>query len=145
MKGCKESPPPRPPLSGLNAGLDMTQKSWKVLWGASRGKREGPGEPPRPSTGEGGALRPASCLPQAYIFPPMAIFKAEEASGEAAALLNNMRVYGTCVLTCMATVVFVGVKYVNKFALVFLGCVILSILAIYAGVIKSAFDAPSFP
>ncbi|KAM3841506.1 solute carrier family 12 member 5 isoform 1-T1 [Vipera latastei] len=81
----------------------------------------------------------------AYIFPPMAIFKAEDASGEAAALLNNMRVYGTCVLTCMATVVFVGVKYVNKFALVFLGCVILSILAIYAGVIKSAFDAPSFP
>uniref|UniRef100_A0A8C5SVA8 Solute carrier family 12 member 5 n=1 Tax=Laticauda laticaudata TaxID=8630 RepID=A0A8C5SVA8_LATLA len=81
----------------------------------------------------------------AYIFPPMAIFKAEDASGEAAALLNNMRVYGTCVLTFMATVVFVGVKYVNKFALVFLGCVILSILAIYAGVIKSAFDPPSFP
>ncbi|KAI6074067.1 Solute carrier family 12 member 5 [Aix galericulata] len=81
----------------------------------------------------------------AYIFPPMAIFKAEDASGEAAAMLNNMRVYGTCVLTCMATVVFVGVKYVNKFALVFLGCVILSILAIYAGVIKSAFDPPSFP
>ncbi|KAM6457653.1 solute carrier family 12 member 5 isoform 2-T2 [Liasis olivaceus] len=81
----------------------------------------------------------------AYIFPPMAIFKAEDASGEAAAMLNNMRVYGTCVLTFMATVVFVGVKYVNKFALVFLGCVILSILAIYAGVIKSAFDPPSFP
>ncbi|XP_023804313.1 solute carrier family 12 member 5-like, partial [Cyanistes caeruleus] len=81
----------------------------------------------------------------AYIFPAMAIFKAEDASGEAAAMLNNMRVYGTCVLTCMATVVFVGVKYVNKFALVFLGCVILSILAIYAGVIKSAFDPPSFP
>ncbi|KYO39916.1 hypothetical protein Y1Q_0018064 [Alligator mississippiensis] len=81
----------------------------------------------------------------AYIFPAMAIFKGEDASGEAAAMLNNMRVYGTCVLTCMATVVFVGVKYVNKFALVFLGCVILSILAIYAGVIKSAFDPPSFP
>ena len=56
-------------------------------------------------------------LSQAYIFPAMAIFKAEDASGEAAAMLNNMRVYGTCVLTCMATVVFVGVKYVNKFAL----------------------------
>lgn len=80
-----------------------------------------------------------------YIFPSMAIFKAQEASEEAAALLNNMRVYGTCVLSCMALVVFVGVKYVNKFALVFLGCVILSILAIYAGVIKSAFDPPDFP
>ncbi|KAG8565551.1 hypothetical protein GDO81_012902 [Engystomops pustulosus] len=80
-----------------------------------------------------------------YLFPGMAIFKAEEAKDEPAALLNNMRVYGTCVLTCMAIVVFVGVKYVNKFALVFLGCVILSILAIYAGVIKSAFDPPDFP
>ncbi|XP_018414545.1 PREDICTED: solute carrier family 12 member 5 [Nanorana parkeri] len=80
-----------------------------------------------------------------YLFPGMAIFKAEEASEETAALLNNMRVYGTCVLTCMAIVVFVGVKYVNKFALVFLGCVILSILSIYAGVIKSAFDPPDFP
>ncbi|XP_018090658.1 solute carrier family 12 member 5 [Xenopus laevis] len=80
-----------------------------------------------------------------YLFPGMAIFKAQEASEEAAAMLNNMRVYGTCVLTCMAIVVFVGVKYVNKFALVFLGCVILSILAIYVGVIKSAFDPPDFP
>ncbi|KAK2497618.1 hypothetical protein MC885_010112 [Smutsia gigantea] len=68
-----------------------------------------------------------------YILGTIEILLAEDASGEAAAMLNNMRVYGTCVLTCMATVVFVGVKYVNKFALVFLGCVILSILAIYAG------------
>lgn len=98
------------------------------------------------ATGPAQHPSPPSLSPsQAYIFPPMAIFKAEDASGEAAALLNNMRVYGTCVLTCMATVVFVGVKYVNKFALVFLGCVILSILAIYGGVIKSAFDPPTFP
>ncbi|XP_078509105.1 solute carrier family 12 member 5 [Lissotriton helveticus] len=80
-----------------------------------------------------------------YLFPAMAIFKSEDAAGEPAALLNNMRVYGTCVLSFMALVVFVGVKYVNKFALVFLGCVILSILAIYAGVIKSAFEPPDFP
>uniref|UniRef100_A0A674MTB0 Solute carrier family 12 member 5a n=1 Tax=Takifugu rubripes TaxID=31033 RepID=A0A674MTB0_TAKRU len=62
-----------------------------------------------------------------------------------AALLNNMRVYGTILLTSMATVVFVGVKYVNKLALVFLACVILSILAVYAGVIKTAVDPPVFP
>ncbi|XP_053577910.1 solute carrier family 12 member 5 [Bombina bombina] len=80
-----------------------------------------------------------------YIFPGMAIFEAQEARDEPAALLNNMRVYGTCVLTCMAVVVFVGVKYVNKFALLFLGCVILSIFSIYAGVIKSAIDPPNFP
>uniref|UniRef100_A0AAR2LS85 Solute carrier family 12 member 5b n=1 Tax=Pygocentrus nattereri TaxID=42514 RepID=A0AAR2LS85_PYGNA len=62
-----------------------------------------------------------------------------------AGMLNNMRVYGTIVLSLMALVVFVGVKYVNKLALVFLACVILSILAVYAGVIKSAFDPPDFP
>uniref|UniRef100_A0A671Q1Q7 Solute carrier family 12 member 7-like n=1 Tax=Sinocyclocheilus anshuiensis TaxID=1608454 RepID=A0A671Q1Q7_9TELE len=64
-----------------------------------------------------------------YIVPSAAIFKAEKAE-EADALLNNMRVYGTCCLTLMALVVFVGVKYVNKLALVFLACVVLSILAI---------------
>uniref|UniRef100_A0A4W5NCX9 Solute carrier family 12 member 7b n=1 Tax=Hucho hucho TaxID=62062 RepID=A0A4W5NCX9_9TELE len=75
-----------------------------------------------------------------YIVPSAAIFKAEKKEDEAEALLNNMRVYGTCCLTLMSLVVFVGVKYVNKLALVFLACVILSILAIYAGVIKTAFE-----
>lgn len=80
-----------------------------------------------------------------YIVPNAAIFTSEDSSGEAQAMLNNMRVYGTCFVTMMAIVVFVGVKYVNKLALVFLACVFLSILAIYAGVIKSAFDPPDFP
>ncbi|XP_043117839.1 solute carrier family 12 member 7 isoform X2 [Puntigrus tetrazona] len=53
---------------------------------------------------------------------------------------NNMRLYGTCCLVIMTLVVFVGVKYVNKLALVFLSCVMLSIMAIYAGVIQSAFN-----
>ena len=77
----------------------------------------------------------------------MAIFKIEGLEGPEAeaALLNNMRVYGTIVLSFMALVVFVGVKYVNKLALVFLACVILSILAVYAGVIKTAIDPPVFP
>ncbi|XP_047410782.1 solute carrier family 12 member 7 [Sciurus carolinensis] len=80
-----------------------------------------------------------------YISPSAAIFQATEAGGEAAALLHNMRVYGSCTLALMAVVVFVGVKYVNKLALVFLACVVLSILAIYAGVIKTAFDPPDIP
>ncbi|NXR14088.1 S12A7 protein, partial [Semnornis frantzii] len=80
-----------------------------------------------------------------YISPSAAIFKAEEVSEETEAMLNNMRVYGTCIIALMAIVVFVGVKYVNKLALVFLACVILSIIAIYAGVIKTAFDPPDFP
>uniref|UniRef100_A0A673A4W9 Solute carrier family 12 member 5b n=1 Tax=Sphaeramia orbicularis TaxID=375764 RepID=A0A673A4W9_9TELE len=82
-----------------------------------------------------------------YIVPQAAIFKLEGLEGPEAeaALLNNMRVYGTMVLSLMALVVFVGVKYVNKLALVFLACVILSIVAVYAGVIKTAIDPPVFP
>ncbi|XP_042665081.1 solute carrier family 12 member 7 isoform X3 [Centrocercus urophasianus] len=80
-----------------------------------------------------------------YISPSAAIFKAEEVGEETEAMLNNMRVYGTCIIILMAIVVFVGVKYVNKLALVFLACVILSIIAIYAGVIKTAIDPPDFP
>ncbi|XP_015232985.1 PREDICTED: solute carrier family 12 member 7-like [Cyprinodon variegatus] len=80
-----------------------------------------------------------------YIVPQAAIFIAEQKEDEVDALLNNMRVYGTCCLILMSIVVFVGVKYVNKLALVFLACVILSILAIYAGVIKSIFEPPDFP
>lgn len=90
-----------------------------------------------------------SCCPvfiiQTYIVPSGAIFKGEGKELEAAAMLNNMRVYGTCCLALMALVVFVGVKYVNKLALVFLACVVLSILAIYAGVIKTIFKPPDFP
>ncbi|KAL8194215.1 UNVERIFIED_CONTAM: hypothetical protein K2H54_004989 [Gekko kuhli] len=80
-----------------------------------------------------------------YISPNAAIFKAEEKTEAEEAMLNNMRVYGTCTVALMAVVVFVGVKYVNKLALVFLACVVLSIIAIYAGVIKTAFDPPDFP
>ncbi|XP_029313167.1 solute carrier family 12 member 7 isoform X2 [Cottoperca gobio] len=80
-----------------------------------------------------------------YIVPKAAIFVAEKKEDEVDALLNNMRVYGTCCLALMSVVVFVGVKYVNKLALVFLACVILSILSIYAGVIKTIFEPPDFP
>ncbi|XP_016067693.1 PREDICTED: solute carrier family 12 member 7 [Miniopterus natalensis] len=80
-----------------------------------------------------------------YISPGASIIHADSPDGEAVALLHNMRVYGTCTLVLMAMVVFVGVKYVNKLALVFLACVVLSILAIYAGVIKTAFDPPDIP
>ncbi|KAL7978814.1 hypothetical protein Chor_013303 [Crotalus horridus] len=69
-----------------------------------------------------------------YIAPQAAIFHPTGAHDTSNATLNNMRVYGTLFLTFMALVVFVGVKYVNKFASLFLACVIISILSIYAGV-----------
>ncbi|XP_071756645.1 solute carrier family 12 member 7-like [Centroberyx gerrardi] len=80
-----------------------------------------------------------------YIVPTAAIFVANNKEDESAALLNNMRVYGSCCLALMALVVFVGVKYVNKLALVFLSCVVLSIMAIYAGVIRTVIEPPNFP
>ena len=91
------------------------------------------------------ALPTRCCAPQTYISPGAAVVRPEGAGGEAAALLHNMRLYGTCTLGLMAAVVFVGVKYVNKLALVFLACVVLSILAIYAGVVKTAFAPPDIP
>lgn len=50
------------------------------------------------------------------------------------AMYNNFRVYGTGLLMVMGTIVFVGVKFVNKFATVALACVIFSILAVYIGI-----------
>lgn len=80
-----------------------------------------------------------------YIVPHAAIFRSDDALKESAAMLNNMRVYGTAFLVLMVLVVFIGVRYVNKFASLFLACVIVSILAIYAGAIKSSFAPPNFP
>ncbi|XP_041047290.1 solute carrier family 12 member 4 isoform X2 [Carcharodon carcharias] len=80
----------------------------------------------------------------AYIVPAAAIFTAYEPHEETSAMLNSMRIYGTIFLTLMCLVVFIGVKYVNKFASLFLVCVILSIFSIYVGVIKSAVHPPEF-
>ncbi|XP_051981419.1 solute carrier family 12 member 6-like isoform X1 [Xyrauchen texanus] len=80
-----------------------------------------------------------------YIAPGAAIFVSDNPDGEAAAMLNNMRVYGSIFLLLMSLLVFVGVKYVNKLASVFLACVIISILSIYTGALVSAFSPPSFP
>ncbi|XP_041125321.1 solute carrier family 12 member 4-like isoform X3 [Polyodon spathula] len=80
-----------------------------------------------------------------YIVPEAAIFHSSDVNDMDSAMLNNMRVYGTLFLSFMALVVFVGVKYVNKFASLFLACVIISILSIYAGAVKSIFLPLEFP
>lgn len=82
---------------------------------------------------------------QKYLVPQAAIFHSTDHIGRDSALLNNMRVYGTLCLSLMAVVVFVGVKYVNKLASLFLACVIISIVSIYAGAIKSMTHPPEFP
>ncbi|XP_070710604.1 solute carrier family 12 member 6-like isoform X3 [Pempheris klunzingeri] len=80
-----------------------------------------------------------------YIAPKVAIFESKNPEGEGAAMLNNMRVYGSICLLLMSLLVFVGVKYVNKLASIFLACVIVSIVSIYVGALVSAFKPPRFP
>lgn len=63
--------------------------------------------------------------------PSMSIFG--DFTKDASIMYNNFRVYGTILLAIMGTIVWVGVKFVNKFATVALACVILSIIAIYIG------------
>ncbi|KAK1890817.1 Solute carrier family 12 member 4 [Dissostichus eleginoides] len=79
-----------------------------------------------------------------YLVPQAAIFHATDSLGGDSAMLNNMRVYGSICLSLMAVVVFVGVKYVNKLASLFLACVIISIVSIYAGALKSMTHPPEF-
>uniref|UniRef100_A0A8B9IUE9 Amino acid permease/ SLC12A domain-containing protein n=1 Tax=Amazona collaria TaxID=241587 RepID=A0A8B9IUE9_9PSIT len=79
-----------------------------------------------------------------YIIPQAAIFHLSGARDASSTMLNNMRVHGTVFLILMAVVVFVGVKYVNKFASLFLAYIVISILSIYAGAVKSIFDPPEF-
>ncbi|XP_071959287.1 solute carrier family 12 member 4-like isoform X2 [Antedon mediterranea] len=72
-----------------------------------------------------------------YIAPVIAIFDDGVGSGTTSNspdMLNNMRVYGTIILFVLSLLVFVGVKYVNKCALLFLFCVVISIFCIYIGV-----------
>ena len=67
--------------------------------------------------------------------PSMSLFGDVRSGGGATSpvMLNNMRVYGSILLVLLAGVVFIGVKYVNKCASLFLACVLFSILAIYLG------------
>ncbi|XP_063375427.1 solute carrier family 12 member 6 isoform X6 [Cydia amplana] len=67
-----------------------------------------------------------------YMAPSMSIFG--DFTKDPNAMFNNFRVYGTGLLLIMGLVVFLGVKFVNKFATVALACVILSITAVYVGI-----------
>ncbi|XP_023245325.1 solute carrier family 12 member 6 [Copidosoma floridanum] len=66
-----------------------------------------------------------------YMAPTLSIFG--DFTKDASIMYNNFRVYGTCLLMVMGTIVFIGVKFVNKFATVALACVICSIIAVYVG------------
>lgn len=69
---------------------------------------------------------------QTYMAPWLSIFG--DFTKDPEAMYNNFRVYGTGLLLVMGMVVFLGVKFVNKFATVALACVLLSITAVYVGI-----------
>lgn len=99
-------------------------------------------------------------LLQTYMAPWLAVF-VDPLDAESA-MYNNFRVFGTGLLCIMGkfcfidihfhnkkyiladlhqflyifkgTIVFIGVKFVNKFAAVALACVIFSIIAVYVGI-----------
>ncbi|CAF4626991.1 unnamed protein product [Rotaria sp. Silwood1] len=58
---------------------------------------------------------------------------------------NHYRIYGTILLLLIGTCVLIGIRFVTKIAPFSLFAVVISILAIYAGVIKSSFSPPDLP
>lgn len=55
---------------------------------------------------------------------------------------NHYRIYGTVLLILIGACVLIGIKFVTKIAPLSLFAVLLSLLCIYAGVIKSSFSPP---
>ena len=65
--------------------------------------------------------------------PPMSLFGPDITDDFIK--FNNYRVYGTVLLLLMGSIVFIGVRFVNKFAGVALACVLLTIISIFIGIV----------
>ena len=55
---------------------------------------------------------------------------------------HNFRIYGSIFLIFIGLMVFIGIKFVSKLASVSLVAVLVSVLSIYIGGIKSTFAPP---
>ncbi|ESO08064.1 hypothetical protein HELRODRAFT_75089, partial [Helobdella robusta] len=69
-----------------------------------------------------------------YIAPQLSIFGSMNVPANA---YNNYRVYGTGLLLFMFACVFVGVRFVSKFAPVALACVLGSLFCVYVGILRA--------
>ena len=58
---------------------------------------------------------------------------------------NHYRIYGTLLLLVIGGCVLIGIRFVTKIAPLSLFAVLISMVAIYAGVIKSSFSPPNLP
>ncbi|EDS26814.1 potassium/chloride symporter [Culex quinquefasciatus] len=83
----------------------------------------------------GGINENREILLKTYMAPWLSIFG--DFTKDQSAMYNNFRVYGTGLLCVMGLIVYLGVKFVNKFATVALACVIFSIIAVYAGIFNN--------
>ncbi|XP_054153737.1 solute carrier family 12 member 5-like isoform X2 [Oppia nitens] len=67
-----------------------------------------------------------------YLCPQFALFGDFEADKDI--LYHNIRIYGTLFLAIIGFMVFIGVRFVSKFAPIALLCVLISIASIYVGI-----------
>lgn len=74
-----------------------------------------------------------------YMAPSMSIFG--DFTKDSNIMYNNFRVYGTIILWILGMIVFIGVKFVNKFGALALACVLLSILSVYIGIADNAYGS----
>jgi potassium/chloride transporter 4/5/6 len=74
-----------------------------------------------------------------YMCPSCTIIGDIEVLSDA---FHNFRIYGTVLLILIGFFVFIGIKFVSKIAPVSLVCVLISVISIYVGVIKSSFSPP---
>ncbi|OZC07729.1 amino acid permease [Onchocerca flexuosa] len=80
-----------------------------------------------------------------HIAPSMIIGGQEiyNDTGLTGMMSNNYRIYGTIILLLIFVVVALGVRFVQYFAPISLVCVLISILAIFAGVIEKSITSTS--
>lgn len=79
------------------------------------------------------------CLFKKYIAPGLTIVGDIEIEADA---FHNFRIYGTIILLLLGMCVFIGIKFVSKIAPFSLAAVLISVVCIYAGIVKTAFSPP---
>lgn len=73
------------------------------------------------------------------MFPGVTLFG--DYKNDTSVMYNNFRFYGTILLWILGFIVFVGVKFVNKFGALALACVLTSIVCVYIGIADNSYGS----
>ena len=76
-------------------------------------------------------------MSQKYIAPEIAIFHKEKGDGQE---FNDYRIYGSALLLIMATVVFIGVKCVARFAFSAILFLVAALTSVFVGLAVASPD-----